>query len=526
MRVLFASSEIFPLAKTGGLADVSAGLPSALGQYGVDIRLVMPGYPEAIDRAEGRGKRIPLGNLLGTGEVALIPARSAETGLPLWLVECPALFGRQGGLYADQYGREWPDNADRFAAVCHAAARIALGSAVPTWRADVVHANDWHLGLVPALLAFQPKPRPATVFTIHNLAFQGLFPADVFPRLGLPSECFSADGMEFYGQVSFLKAGIRYADRISTVSPRYAQEILTPEFGCGLDGVLRSRANDLVGILNGVDYSTWDPSDADSLPRAYSADDLSGKDACKESLQRELGLVGNENAPLFLFMSRITEQKMADVLPAVVPSIIERGGQVAVCGKGEAKLEAALHSLSERHAGRVSVHIGYNEPLAKRALAGADVVLAPARFEPCGLTQMYAMRYGALPVSRRVGGLADTVADGEGAATGFLFEDATATDFKGAIHRACSAYANTASWKRMQRHAMTQDFGWRRSAERYLALYRELPPSGGAKRGDAAAAERARRAAAAVAAANSDAAIPAPWVATSTAPLPAAVSRP
>jgi starch synthase len=485
MRVLFASSEVFPLAKTGGLADVSSGLPAALGGYGVDIRLVMPGYPEAIDRAEGKGKRIALGNLLGTGEVFLIPARAADTGVPLWLVDCPTLFKRSGGLYADENGREWPDNADRFAAVCHATARIALGQAV-NWRADVVHANDWHMGLVPALLAFRKQPRPATVFTIHNLAFQGLFPAEVFPRLGLPPETFSADGMEFWGQVSFLKAGIRYADRISTVSPRYAREILTQEFGCGMDGVLRSRSADLVGILNGVDYSNWNPSDAESLPRAYSAADMSGKDACKISLRTELNLDGSNTGPLFLFMSRITEQKMADVLPEVVPSIVERGGQVAVCGRGEAKLEAALHSLSQRHAGRVAVHIGYNEQLAKRALAGADVVLAPARFEPCGLTQLYAMRYGALPVSRRVGGLADTVADNDDAATGFLFDKATATDFRGAIHRACHTYGNRDSWTRMQRQAMAQDFGWRRSAERYLELYGDLPAGGGSRLGDSA----------------------------------------
>lgn len=475
MRVLFASAEIYPLAKTGGLADVSAGLPSALARRGIDVLLLMPAYPGVIERAEAKQCRIPLGNVLGRGDVSLVLAQTPDTGLPLCLVDCPSLFQRKGGLYADQSGREWPDNAERFAVLCHAAARVATGAGVPGWRADIVHANDWHLGLVPMLLSQKPEPRPASVFTIHNLAFQGLFPAAALPRLGVPLSAFSPDGLEYYGQLSFLKAGIRYADKISTVSPSYAREIMTPEFGCGFDGILRSRAGDLVGILNGIDYSTWNPDDRETLCKPYSVDNMAGKSTCKEALQGELGLKRGRKTPLFAFVSRMTEQKMADILPAVVPSILDRGGQVAVCGQGDHKIEADVHALSRRYPGQVSVQIGYNDAFAKRMFAGADVVLAPARFEPCGLTQMYGMRYGALPIARRVGGLADTVLDlpanDDETPTGFLFNAATASDFAGAIDRACAAYRKPRAWRRMQIQAMTRNFGWRRSAQRYEELY-------------------------------------------------------
>jgi starch synthase len=476
MRVLFASAEIHPLAKTGGLADVSAGLPAALARRGVDVLLAMPAYPGVVERADAKQCRIPLGNVLGHGDVSLVLAQTPDTGLPLCLVDCPSLFQRRGGLYADPAGREWPDNADRFAVLCHAAARVAVGAGVPGWRADVVHANDWHLGLLPMLLSGYREPRPATVFTIHNLAFQGLFPAGTLPRIGVPPGHFSPEGMEFYGQLSFLKAGIRYADKITTVSPSYAREIVTPEFGCGLDGVLRARADDLVGILNGIDYSEWNPDDRDALRKPYSVENMSGKSTCKEALRGELGLKSGHRAPLFAFVSRMTEQKMADILPAVVPSILQRGGQVAVCGEGDRRIEADVHALSRRYPGQVSVHIGYNDAFAKRMFAGADVVLAPARFEPCGLTQMYGMRYGALPIARRVGGLADTVRDipandDDETSTGFLFDAATALDFTTAIDRACMAYRKPRGWRRMQIHAMTRNFGWRRSAQRYEELY-------------------------------------------------------
>lgn len=498
MRVLFASSEIFPLAKTGGLADVSAGLPAALADRAVDVRLLTPAYPETLDMAKGKGTPVPLPGLLGYDDAVLVPACMPDTGLPVWLLDCPELYDRDGGIYIDAKGREWADNALRFAALCHAAARLSLGTAGIDWQPDIVHANDWHLGLLPALLAAHQGPRPGSLLTIHNLAFQGVFGPETFPRLGLPPQFFSADGLEYFGQVSFLKAGIRFADRLTTVSPRYAQEILTPKFGCGLDGLLRTRADDLVGILNGIDYDAWTPQDRAALQAPYSVNDLTGKRVCKRALQGELDLELDESAPLFVFMSRITEQKMADVLPAVAPRIVERGGQIAIMGRGDRTIESALYQMAHAHPGHVSVRIGYEESGAKRLLAGADVLLAPARFEPCGLTQMYGMRYGALPVVRRVGGLADTVTqvsdNADELPTGFMFDEPTASDFAQAADVAADVYREPQSWYRMQTSAMTQDFSWRRSAERYVELYEDLKPAAASRpKRDAAESGRQRR---------------------------------
>jgi starch synthase len=477
LRVLFGSPEIFPLTKTGGLAYVSAALPAALDGLGAEVRLVMPGYREALDRARSKRPPVPLGDILGLGEVGLIAALTPDTGLPLWLVDCPALYCREGGPYLDAEGRDWPDNAMRFAVFSHAVARIALGAAGIDWTPHVVHVNDWHLGLVPALLAARSAPRPASVLTLHNLAFQGVFPPEIFPHLGLPDGWFTADDIEFYGQVSFVKAGIRFADRLTTVSPRYACEILTPEFGCGLDGLLRTRANDLVGILNGIDDRRWTPEDPDQVPYPYNAHDLSGKRRCKAALRCELGLGADGDTPLIAYVSRLTEQKMADLLPVIGPAIAKEGAQLAVCGEGDRGIEEALAGLGARYPRSVAVRIGYREKLARRLLAGADILAAPARFEPCGLIQMYAMRFGTLPVVREVGGLADTVVGcrvAERGPTGFVFRKPTARDFAGAIERACRLYRDPAQWKAMQARAMQQDFGWRRSAERYAALYAGL----------------------------------------------------
>lgn len=480
MRVLFASAEVFPLAKTGGLADVSAALPKALADLGVDIHLIMPGYTEALDSAEAKQRTIPLGNIPGIEDASLIPARLPGSGLGIWLIDCPALYRRDGGLYVDPNGRDWTDNASRFAVLSHVVTRLALGATSVDWRPDVVHVNDWHLGLVPALLAAEGGLRPPTVLTIHNLAFQGVFPAEVFPQLGLPSGWFNADAAEFYGQVSMLKAGIRFADRLTTVSPRYAKEILTPQFGCGLDGFLRARGRNLVGILNGIDYGLWTPDCPQSVPFPYTAKDLSGKRLCKAALQAELGLASAPQAPVIAFISRLTEQKMADVLPVVMPVIAEQGGQLVVCGEGDAAIQQSLQDLARRYPQAVAVHVGYEESLARRILAGADILAAPSRFEPCGLVQMYAMRYGAVPIVRNVGGLLDTVVRHEAGATrkdeatGFMFDEATAASFADAIERACRHYRKPVAWRAMQLRAMKQDFRWSRSAQRYLALYSEL----------------------------------------------------
>lgn len=482
MRVLFISAEIYPLAKTGGLADVSAALPRALAGLGIDVRLIMPAYPRALAAAANKSIQIDLGALADSGDTRLIAANMPDSGLPVWLVDCPGLFQRAGGPYQDENGVDWPDNARRFAQFNHVAARLALGEVLAGWRPDVVHANDWHAGLVPALIAATPEAKPATVFTIHNVAYQGHFPASAFALLGLPDETFSADGVEFYGGVSFLKAGIRYADHITTVSPSYAGEILTSEFGCGLDGLLRQRAGDLSGILNGVDYGTWDPRSDLYLPAGFSASNISGKRVCKAQLQAELGLEQAPEAPLVAFVSRLTGQKMADVVLETLPAIIARDVQFALLGEGEREFESRLRDMARRAPHRLAVRIGYEEPLAHRIQAGADILLHPSRFEPCGLVQLYAMRYGTVPVVRQIGGLADTVVDASDVAirlrtaTGFAFRQPTGDAMLACLDRALALYRQPLAWRKVQRQAMRQDFGWQASAERYAALYRYLAP--------------------------------------------------
>lgn len=481
MRLLFASAEIFPLAKTGGLADVSAALPLALAALGVDVQLIMPGYPEALDRAEAKQAAIPLRGLPKVDDASIIPARMPLSGLPVWLLDCPSLYRRAGGLYLGDDGHDWPDNALRFSTLSQAVARLALGTTPLDDRIDIVHANDWHLGLVPALLAAEGGLRPPSVLTIHNLAFQGVFPAEVFPQLGLPPHWFTPDTLEFYGKLSMLKAGIRFADRLTTVSPSYAREILTPEYGCGLDGLLQARANDLTGILNGIDYDLWMPEDPATVPYPYDSKNMAGKRRCKAALQSESGLDSTNDAPLFGFISRLTEQKMADLLPQIMPKIANQGAQFIVCGEGDAGIEQSLKDVQSRYPDNFVLRLGYEEPLARRILAGSDILAAPSRFEPCGLVQMYAMRYGTIPIVRNVGGLSDTVVRHEagaltGDATGFMFDEPTADSLADAAEQACRHYRKPVAWRAMQVRAMKQDFRWARSAQQYLALYHELVP--------------------------------------------------
>lgn len=480
MRVLFVSSEVFPLIKTGGLADVSAALPNALAALGVEMRLLLPAYPKAIESAVGKSVDFEIEDFMGAGPLRLISARTPDKALPMWLVDCPSLFRRSGGPYQDEHGQDWPDNARRFAIFNHVAARLSLGLLVANWRADIVHANDWHAGLLAAILAGTPGERPATVFTIHNLAYQGRFPAALYPTLGLPDECFN-DGLEFYGSISFLKAGIRYSDRLTTVSPTYAREILTAEYGCGLEGLLRHRAQDLVGILNGADYRIWDPA-TDMHIANYNLANIAGKRACKTALQREFGLEANAEAPLIVFMSRITEQKMADVVADALPGIIESGTQCALLGEGDRHIQERFELAARSHPGRIAVRIGYEEPVAHRLVAGGDLLLHPARYEPCGLTQLYGMRYGTLPVVRSTGGLCDTVVDATdrsircGTATGYAFDGANTADMLRCIERALAVHRQPLVWRKMQRQAMAQNFDWSESARRYLGLYHDLAP--------------------------------------------------
>jgi starch synthase len=480
MRVLFVTAEAYPLAKTGGLADVSRALPIALARRGIDVRLLLPGYPRAYTRLEKPRIVAKIDPLLGIADAMLVAGTFPGTDLPVWLIDSPTLFRRSGGLYQDENGQDWPDNALRFAFLAHVGAQLAMGQTRIAWKPDVVHANDWHAGLLPLLLAHKKRPKPSCVFTTHNMAFQGNFPADVLPSISIPEGCFTTSGMEFYGQVSFLKAGLSYGDRVTTVSPTYAREILTPDFGCGMDGVLRARGSNFSGILNGIDDAQWDPATDPHLPQTYRAIDISGKRVCKAALQHELGLPANPDTPLIGFVSRLTQQKMADVILAALPWIAEQEAQIAIVGEGDPALEAAFTKAQIRYGESVAVNVGYDEPLAHRLQAGCDILLAPARFEPCGLTQLYALRYGTLPVVRRTGGLADTVVDatadtiGDRTATGFVFEDAGMPGLVSAIGRAMAFYREPLTWRRLQLHAMVQDFSWDASAAQYASLYNEV----------------------------------------------------
>lgn len=485
LRLMFVAAEIYPLAKTGGLADVCGSLPQELSRLGADVRLMMPAYTEALDRVITLHDEVELGEVLPGLDARLIHGWMPDSGLPVWLVDCPQLFQRAGTLYQDPQGRDWEDNAQRFALLSHVAARVSSGRTPLGWKADIVHAHDWHTGLVPLLLRLQGPERPRTVFTIHNMAFQGQFPMHHAERLGLPQEARTPEGAEFHGHLSFLKAGILCADKITTVSPTYAREICTPEFGFGLEGVLQHRSADLLGILNGIDVDVWDPATDVFLPYRYTPEDMQGKGECKVSLQRQLGLQVDPQAPLATSLSRLAHQKMADVLLERLPAMLARHPrlQVAIHGRGEIALEQGLLALVPAFPGRLVVEIGYQETLAHRLQAGADILLHGSRFEPCGLAQLYAMRYGTIPIVRRVGGLADTVTDAgastERAAhgTGFVFEPAIGEALVSAVERCLQMYhTRPQSWSEMRMRGMSRDSSWCRSARQYADLYAALLP--------------------------------------------------
>ncbi len=475
MRALYVTSEIYPLTKTGGLADVSAALPGALRQLGIDTRVLLPGYKQALERAPSVTEIADFGNFLGYGETRLLETRLPKTQVPVWLIDCPALFDRPGGPYQDEHGEEWHDNALRFSLLNHVAAAIANGTG-GEWRPDIVHANDWHAGLIPLLLSGQAKV--PTVFTIHNLAYQGLFEISQRESLGLSSA--DLRHLEFYGRISFLKAGISASNAITTVSPTYASEILTAEQGCGLDGLLRERTDCFSGILNGADYGLWDPGIDPHLPRNYTTRSLGSKKACKRAVQAELDLECDSDAPLFAYLSRLAHQKMPDVVLESLPRLLDDGAQFALVAEGDGDYQDAFCQLAERYPGRAAVHIGYDEGKAHRLLAGADMLIHPSRFEPCGLVPMYAMRYGTIPIVRKSGGLADSVVDASpknGAVrlgTGFAFENSSSADLLACIMRALDCYRQPISWHRLQVNAMKQDFSWGRAARSYADLYHSL----------------------------------------------------
>mgnify|MGYP000934309393 CR=1 FL=1 len=483
MRVLFTASEAYPLIKTGGLADVSGALPAALNTAGAEVRLLLPGYPEAMDRAEAKRQVGSLGDPLGVGaEVRLVSAKMPGTGVPVWLLECPVLYDRPGGPYQDATGHDWTDNPLRFGLLSWAAAHLCTEGSPSKWRPQVLHANDWQAGLGAAYLqAWDVVDRPATVFTIHNIAYQGQYPADTVPRLGLPWEMYGIDGLEYYSQMSFLKAGLVYSDRLTTVSPRYAKEIQAAPHGCGMEGLLAQRAADLIGILNGADYGVWNPAADPHLPHPYEPRDfVAGKAANKAALQRELGLEENPDVPLMVIVSRLNDLKGMDMVLAVMPVILRLGAQLALVGTGDRGLEDGFRAVAANNPRQVAVTIGYSEPLAHKLMAAGDMLLMPSRFEPCGLTQYYAFRYGTVPVAHATGGLADTVVDTTydsvitGTATGFSFEHANAGAFQWCIERALGMFGQRDQWRRIQASCVGQDFSWDRSAARYVELYKSL----------------------------------------------------
>lgn len=483
MKVLHAAAEVFPLVKTGGLADVLGALPEALIAAGADVRLVLPGLPAIVTGVERQQRVCEIGAAFGAGRVSVRLGRLPRNGVKVYVVDAPYLYQRPGSPYLAPDGSEWADNLQRFALLGWVAAHLAAGELDARWQPDLLHAHDWHAAMACAYLACHPGAHAATLFTVHNLAYQGLFAMGDFHLLGLPSRLMAPNGLEFHGQFSFMKAGLQYARRVTTVSPNYAREIATAEFGWGLDGLIRARGAQVSGILNGVDGALWNPA-ADALIAAtYSATTLDGKAHCKATLQRELGLTVDAGAPLFAVVSRLTSQKGLDLVLAALPALLDGdaagAAQLAVLGTGDAALEAALTRAAAAQPGRVAVRLAYDEPLAHRLIAGADALLAPSRFEPCGLTQLYALRYGTLPVARAVGGLADTVVDASegavqaGLATGFLFGPATPAALAHALARALSAYRDQALWRQLMRRGMAQNFSWDAAAAHYLALYRE-----------------------------------------------------
>ena len=482
MRVLFASSEVFPLIKTGGLADVAGALPAALAAAGDDLRILLPGYLEAKAKTEGKREVAVLGDPLGIGaETRLISGKLPGSGVPVWLLDCPALYERDGGPYQDTEGRDWPDNALRFGLLSWAAARLSTEDSPVKWRPQILHCNDWQTGLAPAYLhAWDTQDRPGTVFTIHNIAYQGQFGAEMTERLGFPPEMYAIDGLEYYDSLSFLKAGLFYSDCLTTVSPRYAREIQTPAFGCGLDGLLAQRSADLFGILNGADYQVWNPTDDPHLAQAYRPGDAAAKARNKAALQAELGLEQSPDAPLMVIVSRLNDHKGMDLVLAMLPILLRLGAQLAVVGAGDRALEEGFSAVAAAHPSQVAARIGYSEPLAHRMMAGGDMMLMPSRFEPCGLTQFYAFRYGTVPIAHAVGGLADTLVDTgydtlmTGTANGFVFEHCNAGAFQWAIERAVGLFAKKDQWRRIVASCVAQDFSWGRSAARYQGLYRAL----------------------------------------------------
>lgn len=475
-KVLYITSEAFPLIKTGGLADVAGSLPVALLKQSQDVRLLLPAYPEVISKIS-KYKTIATYSYYG------LPVKIIETRLPgskviVWLVDCPAVFDRPGGPYIDQHGEGWEDNALRFAILCYAAVDIALDKLKLNWKPDIVHCNDWQTGLVPALLSLHNE-RPATVFTIHNLAYQGNFDDQTFTDLHLPDELWHMEGLEFYNQLSFIKGGLAYADKINAVSPNYAKEILHPEFGFGQDGLLKSRQQDLSGIVNGIDEKHWNPGTDDLIIQKYNRRTINKKVLNKTSLQEQLSMPVNPSIPMIGMISRLVEQKGLDIILQSLDELIQLDVQIVILGTGDLHYEIQLSEWANKQSDKLKVIIGYSEELAHRIEAASDIYLMPSTFEPCGLNQLFSLRYGTLPIVTAVGGLADTVTDtnkesiANKTANGFVVTEPTSKSLVSTITQVLELYKDSNTWRQLQDNAMCFDSSWTTSADSYIKLYKQ-----------------------------------------------------
>lgn len=475
LKVLFATSEVAPLIKTGGLADVSGALPAALRAIGVDVRVLVPGYPKVLAQLVQHEVVATFDALPGFPAARLLSSTMVNE-VPLLVLECPGLYQREGGPYQDAAKHDWADNALRFGLLSRVAAELGCNASPLDWHPDLVHCNDWQTGLAPAYLHFAQGAVPS-VMTIHNLAFQGNFAPAMVQALHLPPSCYGIDGVEFHGNMSFLKAGLFYADHITTVSPNYANEIQREPLGFGMQGLLSTRSGSLTGILNGIDTDEWDPAADPYLAKKFSAARMTGKAANKEFLQRKMGLDPEADTPLLGVVSRFTHQKGLDLLLEIAPLLTELPAQLVMLGSGEAKMQHAAHHLSERYPGKIGAHVGFSEELSHLIEAGADMFIMPSRFEPCGLNQLYSQCYGTPPIVHATGGLADSVVDctpdtlKDGSASGFVFSGMTAENLFATIKRAIKLYHDQRKWKALRKNCMSKDFSWESSAEAYRAVY-------------------------------------------------------
>lgn len=484
--ILFITSEVHPLCKTGGLGDVSAALPAALRAMRMDVRLLIPGYPQVMAGLKPKRKVAEFSGLPHFPPCVLLSARlplSASESIPVFIIDCPDLYQRTGGPYLDAAGKNWEDNAQRFGLLSKIGAILSSDDSPLAWQPDIVHCNDWQSGLTPAYLHYYQGRKAASLITIHNLAFQGNFPPENVVKLGLPSTSFDVKGLEFYGSMSFLKAGVFYADHITTVSPSYAKEIQSDALGFGMQGLLVSRKHQITGIINGIDEKEWNPANDPHIVKNYTSKKLSAKIANKQALQQEMGLAVDTTIPLFGTVGRISEQKGYDLLLKAAPQLAEMPLQLVVLGNGDGEMENSLAALTDAYPGKIAVRIGYSEALSHLIEAGSDCFLMPSRFEPCGLNQMYSQRYGTPPLAHATGGLIDTIVDctpetiANKSASGFLFGRMSAEDLLSAVKRAVVAYHDSKTWQLLQKNGMAKDFGWRTSAAAYRDIYQSLSKS-------------------------------------------------